>query len=68
MTKPKVQTRKVWVILSCRGKLDSTSAFRTKRSAEIIARCYDGSDRRFGDPYRVVRATLTWPTTKGAKP
>ena len=60
MSKLKVRTRKVWVILSNRGRLDSTSAFRTKRAASIIARCYSGSDRRFGDPYRVVRATLTW--------
>ena len=64
MTKPRGQTRKVWVVLTKQGEVASGGIGNTRhaaivRAATTLCRPWDVMK---GRGYRVVRATLTWPT------
>jgi len=72
MTKPKVQTRKVFIITTPAGSLhygfmEVTEKLAEHRAEEVFGRqgqvCLCGCGKKF-DGFRVVRATLTW-TMKG---
>jgi len=67
MTKPKVQTRKVWLVFGFVGPYRCIC--NTRREARVEARMRNRGDFKFAwKPYRVVRAELRYPVKgKGRK-